>query len=673
MTWWWGRCLRGGPARSWSRWSGFSPTRWCCGPRWRGIRRLGRCCGGSTRWCWRPTATRRCRSGSWWRCCARSATPAVTPSSRPPSHCRRRSLKSSASATSRWRRSRCTAGRPASISASTPASANAASCCGLSIRRSCLSGSGSSGCLPTTRCCWRASWPTPRHGCRSWACSPARSEPNCTPGTRPSRPTPAAGGCCTRWSPSRPTPTPTGSRSASKTARSATASWTSRPTGWHGSCASATGSAPRRSWRSCWSAGQRCPPPSWPCSRPAAPGCRWTPPTPPSAYRPCWPTPPARSFAPPPAALTPANLAYVIDTSGSTGTPKGVLIEHRNVVNFTTTCQRLFQLGPTDRVLQFANPTFDVSVFETFAALASGATLVLAPREVLLDPAALARLLTDQQVSVIDMAPAVMTLLDGGAFPHLRVAFVGGEAFPGELVNDWNRPGRQFHNGYGPTETTVTVIDYLCPKTPHTSSPPIGQAMANHRAWVLDRHGNLAPIGVPGELHVAGAGVARGYLGRPQLTAERFLPEPYGPTPGQRMYRTGDLAQWRPDGQLQFLGRLDRQVKIRGVRIELGEVEHTLMRHPRVRHAAVTLHTPPGGAAQLAAYLVSDGTDPPERAELDRFLAAELPSYMVPASYTLLEALPLNSSGKLDRARLPVPVLASGAAYAAPSTTTERT
>src|SRR6266536_3530341 len=378
---------------------------------------------------------------------------------------------------------------------------------------------------------------------------------------------------------------------------------------------------------------------------------------------------------PPPAALTPANLAYVIYTSGSTGTPKGVLIEHRNVVNFTTTCQRLFQLGPTDRVLQFANPTFDVSVFETFAALASGAKLVLAPREVLLDPAALARLLTDQQVSVIDMAPAVMTLLDGGAFPHLRVAFVGGEAFPGELVNDWNRPGRHFHNGSAPTETTVTVIDYLCPKTPHTSSPPIGQAMANHRAWVLDRHGNLAPLGVPGELHVAAAGVARGYLGRPQLTAERFLPEPYGPTPGQRMYRTGDLAQWRPDGQLQFLGRLDRQVKIRGVRIELGEIEHHLAGHPDVQTAAVTTWTSDNDT-RLAAYLVpANPQAPPSSQQLHAWLAERLPPHLLPAAYLPLAALPLTPSGKLDHAKLPPPHAQPAAAPAktSPTTTTEQT
>src|SRR6266536_2453400 len=374
---------------------------------------------------------------------------------------------------------------------------------------------------------------------------------------------------------------------------------------------------------------------------------------------------------PPASPVTPANLAYVIYTSGSTGTPKGVLIQHRSAVHHALACARLYGLTPADRVLQFCNPTFDVSVFETFAALAGGATLVLAPREVLHDPAALTRLLQAERVTVAAIGPAFMAVLDGDAAADLRVLFVAGEPFPGELVNRWNRPGREFHNAYGPTETTITVTDHLCPQAPHGESPPIGRPLVNHQTWVLDRHGNLAPIGVPGELYVGGAGLARGYLGRPDLTAERFVPDPF--TSGGRLYRTGDLAQWRPDGQLQFLGRLDRQVKIRGVRIELGEVEHTLMRHPRVRHAAVTLHTPPGGAAQLAAYLVSDGTDPPERAELDRFLAAELPSYMVPASYTLLEALPLNSSGKLDRARLPVPVLASGAAYAAPSTTTERT
>ncbi|MCW5254092.1 non-ribosomal peptide synthetase [Streptomyces sp. SHP 1-2] len=381
--------------------------------------------------------------------------------------------------------------------------------------------------------------------------------------------------------------------------------------------------------------------------------------------------------APPETGVRPDHLAYVIHTSGSTGRPKGVLISHRAAVDFVVGVRDLFKITPDDRLLQFANPAFDVSVFDFYAALGSGACVIGAPRAELLDPDALQRLMAGQRVTVADVPPAVLRLLDAGPLTDLRVLFVGLEAFPAELVNRWSAPGREFHNGYGPTEATVACVDYLCPPEGLTSAPPIGRAMANHRAYVLDGTLRPVPVGVPGELYVAGTGLARGYLGRPDLTADRFLPDPYAAEPGERMYRTGDVVRWRPDGNLEFLGRADRQVKIRGLRIELGEVEHALTHHPAVRQGVVTVQHAGTPRARLAAYAVAepaalaDGPLDGERVRQD--LAATLPLHMVPSVVTVLEALPLTPNGKVDLKRLPEP---GGAAEQAvrtpPATPTER-
>ena len=248
----------------------------------------------------------------------------------------------------------------------------------------------------------------------------------------------------------------------------------------------------------------------------------------------------------PPLAAEPGDVAYVIYTSGSTGKPKGVLLEHRGVVNFIDSTRDLFDLTPADRVLGFASVTFDVSVFETFSALLTGARLCLATDDERLSIDRLQSLMERAGITVIDLPPTVMPLLTPEKFTDLRIAFVGGEAFSGELVNRWN-PGRRLFNGYGPTECTVTMIVEECAGT-WDASPPIGRPMTNHVAHVLDRDLRQVPVGVPGELVIGGAGLARGYLDRDELTAEKFITDPFGTAPGGRLYRTGDLVKRLADG-----------------------------------------------------------------------------------------------------------------------------
>ncbi|MDI6103000.1 amino acid adenylation domain-containing protein [Actinoplanes sp. NEAU-A12] len=373
----------------------------------------------------------------------------------------------------------------------------------------------------------------------------------------------------------------------------------------------------------------------------------------------------------PPLTVRPDNLAYVIFTSGSTGRPKGVQVSHRSIVNFTTAVTELFRIGDGDRVLQFANPAFDVSLFDFLSALCSGAELVQAPREVLLDPQRLTALMRDAGVTVADLPPAVLGLLDPAELPALRTLFVGLEAFPGELVNRWVSDTREFHNGYGPTEATVACIDHRCPNEPHDSMPPIGMPLANYRAYVVDRYGNPVPMGVPGELLIGGVGVARGYAHRPAQTAERFVPDEFGP-PGGRLYRTGDLVRMRVDGNLEFLGRVDDQIKIRGLRVEPGEIEAALTAHERVAAAAVVAHGS-GVEARLVGYLTTVDDGELDLDDLRRFLGDRLPGYLVPGTLMVLPELPRGASGKLDRKRLPAPDAGSApVAAVAPSTPTER-
>jgi surfactin family lipopeptide synthetase C len=360
------------------------------------------------------------------------------------------------------------------------------------------------------------------------------------------------------------------------------------------------------------------------------------------------------------------NLAYVIYTSGSTGKPKGALLHHRGLCNLAHAAVRLFGFGPSSRVLQFASLGFDASVLDVFSAFAAGAALHLGRREVLTSVEDLRRLLQEEAITAVTLPPSVLALLSPEELPGLATVISAGEACPPDVARRWER-GRRFFNGYGPTETTVGATFHLVEGTPDGAARiPIGRPIANVRTYVLDAEQRLLPVAVPGELYVGGVGVGRGYLNRPDLTAERFVSDPFAGAPGARMYRTGDRARWLPDGNLEYLGRLDDQVKVRGFRIEPGEIEAALGEHPRVRQAAV-LARAHGGDTRLAAYVVPAGGPPLTPAELRDFLRRKVPPYMVPAAFVLLDELPVTSSGKVDRRALPpVAALAEGRSAIAP-------
>ncbi|WP_338118070.1 amino acid adenylation domain-containing protein [Streptomyces coryli] len=376
----------------------------------------------------------------------------------------------------------------------------------------------------------------------------------------------------------------------------------------------------------------------------------------------------------PPRALTPQHPAYVIYTSGSTGRPKGVVVPHSAIDNRLRWMQAEYGLEPSDRVLQKTPSGFDVSVWEFFWPLREGATLVVADPGGHQDPDYLARTIREQAITTCHFVPSMLQVFLGaaeaaGAAGPLRRVFCSGEALPRETAADFHRvlPGVPLHNLYGPTEAAVDVTYHAC--EPGSSGPvPIGRPVWNTRLYVLDEAGQPCPPGVPGELYLAGAQLADGYLGRPELTDERFVPDPYGPL-GTRMYRTGDLARWTADGEVEYLGRTDHQVKLRGLRIELGEIEAALAADDTVNGAGVLVREDRPGDQRLVGYVTGSDADP--KALRER-LAARLPEYMVPGAIVVLDAFPLSPNGKLDRKALPAPSY-EGAAARAPRTPLEET
>ncbi|QQQ79222.1 amino acid adenylation domain-containing protein [Saccharothrix sp. 6-C] len=367
---------------------------------------------------------------------------------------------------------------------------------------------------------------------------------------------------------------------------------------------------------------------------------------------------------------SPDDLAYVIHTSGSTGTPKGVGVPHRGIVNRLLWMQDRYRLTPDDRVLLKTPCTFDVSVWEFFWPLITGAAIVVTKPDGHRDPAHLARVINDHGVTTAHFVPSMLDafLVDPVACPTLRRVVCSGEALlPATRDRFLAAYSAELHNLYGPTEASVDVTSWQC----DADDPrvPIGRPVWNTRAYVLDARLAPVPPGAPGELYLAGVQLARGYLGRPGVTATRFVADPHGPA-GSRLYRTGDLARWDDDGALVYLGRADDQVKLRGVRVELGEVEAAVARCAGVAHAAVAVREDVPGDQRLAAYYVPEPGASPDPDAVRGHVAADLPAHLVPGTFTELAELPLNANGKLDRRALPAP-RGAAAAGRAPRTLVE--
>lgn len=373
--------------------------------------------------------------------------------------------------------------------------------------------------------------------------------------------------------------------------------------------------------------------------------------------------------------VRPDNVAYVIYTSGSTGVPKGVAVTHRSIVNLVEAQIREFALEPDSRALQFASFSFDAAVSEIFTTLISGAMLVLPASQGNVVGDDLAALLREQRISTVTLPPSISTMLRGDRFPEVRTLISAGEACHREVVARW-RAGRRLLNFYGPTEATVGCAREVVSERAFgdAQTVPIGTPIENVRLYVVDEWLNAVPVGVSGELVVGGVALARGYLHRPAMTAEKFAPDPFSEEPGARLYRTGDLVRRLPDGRLEFLGRIDNQVKLRGYRIELEEIAVILSEHPAILESVATVYAGEDGRAQLVVYFVPAG-DAPSLDVVREYLQARLPDYMIPGVFVPLERWPLTPNGKIDRGALPAPEaalrLASSHDFVAPRTPTE--
>jgi amino acid adenylation domain-containing protein len=345
-------------------------------------------------------------------------------------------------------------------------------------------------------------------------------------------------------------------------------------------------------------------------------------------------------------AVHPDNLAYVIYTSGSTGQPKGVMISHRGLVNLVAAQRRAFALPPGARILQFFSLSFDISAWEILLAFGSGGTLCLGTEATRQPGEPLTGLLQRQQIDSVTLLPSVLATLGQESLPGLRHIVTGAEFCSAETIAPWLM-GRRVFNGYGPTETSVCAT--VTPVHDSERAPPIGRPILNFRTYVLDPQQELVAAGTPGELVIGGLGLARGYFGQPALTAQRFLPDPFAGRPGARLYRSGDRVRQSSDGQIHFLGRLDRQVKLRGYRIELGDIEAALAAHPAITEAVALVRATSGTEPRLLAFVSGK---PTAAAELRAWLASQLPNYMIPAEFISVDAMPRDPNGKLDYANL---------------------
>jgi amino acid adenylation domain-containing protein len=343
-----------------------------------------------------------------------------------------------------------------------------------------------------------------------------------------------------------------------------------------------------------------------------------------------------------------ANLAYIVYTSGSTGTPKGVLLTHRGLYNLVEVQKHFLGIQASDKVLQFSSISFDSLIWEIVMALGTGASLCIGGTYDVLPGQELLHLLRRQAITIMTVPPSALAVLPAQDLPDLHTILSVGEACPVALANTWSQ-GRRFIDGYGPTEMTVcaTLGDFSVGQEKLT----IGKPISHTQVYLLDRFYQPVPVGAVGEIFLSGDGLARGYLHQPDVTAERFIPHPFSHQPGARLYQTGDMGRYRPDGTLEFLGRIDQQVKLRGFRIELAEIETALLQHPAIHQSIVLMHEHADRGKYLVAYLVAKDKELSQET-IRHYLQRRLPVYMIPASFVFLDTLPLNQSGKIDRQSL---------------------
>jgi amino acid adenylation domain-containing protein len=377
--------------------------------------------------------------------------------------------------------------------------------------------------------------------------------------------------------------------------------------------------------------------------------------------------------------VQPSNIAYVVYTSGSTGQPRGVLLPHAGLVNYNANMARVYSMSPDDRVLQFCSLSFDIAVEEIFIAWLSGATLVMKSREMPLAVPEFLPWIEKQGITVLDLPTAYwhewMHQLPQLSKPFpasLRLTIVGGEKVSAKAYAAWaGSVGRHVRwvNTYGPTEASIAATMYEPTPGNHSvpENVPIGRPVPNARVYLLDPELNPIATGVVGELHIGGVGVARGYLNRPELTAQKFISDPFSPEPGARLYKTGDLARYLPSGEIEFVGRTDDQIKIRGFRVELGEIETALAKHSGVRDCAVVAREDTSGNKLLVAYFVASPGVQVSAPDLRSYLQQSLPDYMVPFTFVALPAMPLTPNGKINRRGLPAPPESPAQVIAAPA------